>query len=256
MIRISALASGSKGNSMVIDGPEGALLVDAGLSARELVRRMGEVGVDPARLQGIVVTHDHSDHIRGVRVLAKRLGLAVYGTSATLGSSDLPEVHSKNAIEPGTSFDAAGFSVIPFSLPHDASDPVGYVFEGFGARIGIATDLGSVNNLVRERLTGCDMLLLEFNYDDQMLRDGPYPWFLKQRIQGRMGHLSNSHSADLLGEIIHSDMQHVILGHLSEVNNCPDKAMAAAEAIAGYGNGTKLTVGRQARPTETVVIEK
>jgi phosphoribosyl 1,2-cyclic phosphodiesterase len=256
LIRVSALASGSKGNSLLIDGPEGALLVDAGLSAKELVRRMGVVGVDPQRLRAIVVTHDHSDHIRGARVLAKRLDLPVYGTGATLDSSDLPAVDRKNTIAPGTPFDVAGFSVVPFSLPHDAADPVGYVVQGFGARIGVATDLGCVNSLVRERLTGCDMLLLEFNYDDRMLKEGPYPWFLKQRIQGRLGHLSNSHSARFLSEIIHSDMQHVILGHLSEVNNCPDKAMAAAEAMAGYGNGTELTVGRQARPTPLIVFER
>jgi phosphoribosyl 1,2-cyclic phosphodiesterase len=241
---------------MLIDGPEGAMLVDAGLSAKELVRRMDVVGVDPQRLRAIVVTHDHSDHLRGVRVLARRLQVPVYGTGDTLAKAGLAPETINNAITPGTPFDVAGFSVVPFSIPHDAADPVGYVVQGFGARIGVATDLGSVNALVRERLTGCDMLLLEFNYDDRMLTEGPYPWFLKQRIQGRLGHLSNSHSARFLSEIIHSDMQHVILGHLSEVNNCPDKAMAAAEAMAGYGNGTEITVGRQARPTPIVVLEK
>ena len=100
------------------------------------------------------------------------------------------------------------------------------------------------------------MLLLEFNYDERMLRDGPYPWFLKQRIQGRFGHLSNSHSARLLGELHHPDLQHVFLGHLSETNNCPDKALAAAQSVAGCGNGAELTVGRQSRPTPLVVLEK
>ena len=255
MIRVSVLASGSKGNSMLIDGPEGALLVDAGLSAKELVRRMEFVGADPQRLRAIIVTHDHSDHLRGVRVLAKRLELPVFGTGATLAAADLPSVEIKNTVTPGSPFDVAGFSVVPFSLPHDAADPVGYVVQGFGARIGMATDLGSVNSLVRERLAGCDMLLLEFNYDERMLRDGPYPWFLKQRIQGRFGHLSNSHSARLLGELHHPDLQHVFLGHLSETNNCPDKALAAAQSVAGCGNGAELTVGRQSKPTPLIVIE-
>ncbi|MDF1535967.1 MAG: MBL fold metallo-hydrolase [bacterium] len=255
MIRVSSLASGSKGNSLLIDGPEGALAVDAGLSARELVRRMEIVGVDPGRLRAILVTHDHSDHLRGVRVLAKRLGIPVYATRDTLAAAHLPPGIREIPITPGIPFDAAGFSVVPFPLPHDAADPVGYVVQGYGIRMGVATDLGSVNALVRERLTGCDMLLLEFNYEERMLLDGPYPWFLKQRIQGRLGHLSNDHSARFLSELIHTDLQHVILGHLSEVNNCPDRALAAAETVAGYGNGTRLTVGRQAEPTPIIVLE-
>ena len=256
MISVSALASGSKGNSVFIDGPEGALLVDAGLSARELVRRMGIVGADPDRLRAILVTHEHSDHLRGARVLARRLGLPVYGTGATLAAAHLPPEISERPITPGTPFDAAGFSVVPFSLPHDAADPVGYVIYGQGIRIGIATDLGSVNALVRERLTGCDMLLIESNYDERMLLEGPYPWFLKQRIQGRLGHLSNDRSASFLSELLHTGLQRVVLGHLSEVNNNPERALSAAEAVAGYGNGTELTVAKQSKPTPMFRIER
>jgi phosphoribosyl 1,2-cyclic phosphodiesterase len=255
-IGVSVLASGSKGNSIYIDGPEGALIVDAGLSAREIMRRLALVGASPDHISGILVTHDHSDHLRGVRVLAKRLDLPVYGTEPTLKAVGLPDGARRRVITSGEDFSVAGFTVKPFSLPHDAADPVGYLLMKGSLRIGIATDLGCVTQLVKRRLAECDMLVLESNYDDHMLLEGPYPWFLKQRIRSRNGHLSNEVSSRVLSELLHPGLQSVILAHLSEVNNCPDRALGEARGAAGVrGNGLDLTAAGMAEPTPIFYIE-
>lgn len=257
LIGVSALASGSKGNSILIDGPDGSLIVDAGLSAREITRRLEVMGAPLDRLSGILVTHDHSDHLRGVRVLAKRLGLTVYGTADTLRAAGLDGETPWEVVRSGVDFEVAGFTVRPFSLPHDADDPVGYLLAMGTVKIGIATDLGCATALVRRRLAGCDMLILESNYEEKMLLQGPYPWFLKQRIQGRMGHLSNEDSSQILGELLHPGLQSVILAHLSEVNNCPGAALERAEgAVGGRNNGVRITAASMAEPTEMFYIEK
>ncbi len=255
-IGVSALASGSKGNSIFIDGPDGSLIVDAGLSAREIMRRLAHVGASPDRLAGILVTHEHSDHLRGVRVLANRLGLTVYGTVDTLRAVGLPESASVRVVKSGENFAVAGFTIKPFSLPHDAADPVGFLLARDGVRIGIATDLGCATALVRRRLAGCDMVILESNYDEGMLLEGPYPWFLKQRIRSRNGHLSNEASAHILSELLHPGLQRVILAHLSEVNNCPEAALdEAVGAVGSRGNGVGLTAACMANPTPVFIIE-
>jgi phosphoribosyl 1,2-cyclic phosphodiesterase len=255
-IGVSALASGSKGNSIFIDGPDGSVLVDAGLSAREILRRLAHIGASPRRLTGILVTHDHSDHLRGVRVLARRLGLTVYGTADTLAVPELSDTETLRTITSGEEFAIAGFTVKPFALPHDARDPVGYVLERDGIRIGIATDLGCGTALVKRRLAGCDMVILESNYDEDMLLEGPYPWFLKQRIRSRKGHLSNEASSQILGELLHPGLQRIVLAHLSEVNNSPDAALGEAGGVVGSrGNGLDLTAAGMAEPTPIMIIE-
>ncbi|UCG39255.1 MAG: MBL fold metallo-hydrolase [bacterium] len=255
-IGICALASGSKGNSILVDGPEGALLVDAGLSAREILRRLSHVGADPGRVRGILVTHDHSDHIRGVRVLARRLGVPVYGTGSAVKAAVAPESLPASFVKPGGKLEVAGFTVLPFSLPHDAEDPVGYVLGLDGIRIGIATDLGCRTALLMERMAGCDVLVLESNHCEKLLMEGPYPWFLKQRIRSRTGHLSNEASGSILTDLVHDGLQHVILAHLSEINNTPDLALgSAAEAVAAGRNGVALTVAGMAVPTCVVKLE-
>jgi phosphoribosyl 1,2-cyclic phosphodiesterase len=255
-IGVSALASGSKGNSIYIDGPDGSLLVDAGLSAREIMRRIACIGASPERIAGILVTHDHSDHLRGVRVLAGRLGVTVYGTADTLKAAGLPDAINTRIIKSGDDFTVAGFTVKPYSLPHDAADPVGYKLEQNGVKIGIATDLGYATALVKRRLAGCDMLILESNYDEDMLLEGPYPWFLKQRIRSRRGHLSNEASSQVLTELLHPGLQRVVLAHLSEVNNCPEAALGEAEGAIGVReNGLDLTAAGMAEPTPIIIIE-
>jgi phosphoribosyl 1,2-cyclic phosphodiesterase len=255
-LKVCALASGSKGNSILLDGPEGALLVDVGLSAREIIRRIHIVGVDPGRIRGILVTHDHSDHVRGARVLAKRLSIPVFGTPGTLEMAGLDERTSTARICSGKEFSAAGFTVYPFSTPHDAADPVGFVLCMAGTRVGIATDLGCATALLKKRLEGCDFLFLESNHDEKMLMEGPYPWFLKQRIRSRMGHLSNDASSRILSELLHRGLRGVVLAHLSEMNNRPDLALGtAAEVVEPGRNGVSVTAAGMAQPTKVFRLE-
>ncbi len=253
-IALSVLASGSKGNSIYLEGPDGALLIDAGLSARETVKRIELVGADPRRVKGILVTHEHSDHIRGVKVVARRLKVPVYGTPETVTAARLPGDVRIHEIKAGTPFAAAGFEIMPFTIPHDALDPVGFIAGLGSVRVGVATDLGHATTLVRERLKDCGALVLESNHDEKMLMEGPYPWFLKQRVKGRSGHLSNVASAEMLARFSNPDLQFVILAHLSEINNVPDLALGTArEALAGYGYG--LEAASAAAPTKLVYLD-
>jgi phosphoribosyl 1,2-cyclic phosphodiesterase len=255
-VQVCSLASGSKGNSILISGPEGGLLVDAGLSAREIVKRIHAIGADPSMIMGILVTHDHSDHVRGVRVLARRLSIPVYGTRGTLEGAGLVDMAPVKHIDSGREFTEAGFKIHPFSLPHDAADPVGYVVSWEGVRIGIATDLGCATALVKRRLTGCNLLFIESNHDEKMLMDGPYPWFLKQRIKGRTGHLSNAASADALTGLLHDGLEGVVLAHLSEMNNKPELALGTAgEAVNPGTNGIKIITACMAEPTAVFRLE-
>lgn len=247
-MRLCLLASGSKGNSFFLETDSCRLLIDAGLSGRETIARLSSIGVDAETLDGILVTHEHTDHVRGVGALARRLKLPVMGSSRTLqaarhaiGRAELAE------FDAGTSFVFKGISIDPFPITHDACDPVGFRIEGKEGPIGFATDLGIATRLTREKLRGCRALVLEFNHDEQMLQDGPYPWHLKQRIRSRHGHLSNAEGACLLEELLHPGLQGVFLSHLSEVNNEPALAMAAARGLLSRQNvcGPDLFLGCQ-----------
>ena len=308
MVRFTVLASGSKGNSAVVSGGKTRLLVDAGLSCRELFRRMKLVGEAPETLDAIIITHEHMDHIGGLAVTARKLGIPVYFTEATHrawmrwitprrqmtyaqwieqcrqqaasrqaepapepdacecddaeGSSEpaqklaqtppegpnaagttgetasekpdpawLPSVEYFQA---GRPFQIGDISVSPFTIPHDAADPVGFVFQAEGVRMALATDLGYIPPNVKLQLKNVDLLLLESNHDLEMLRDGPYPWSVKQRVLSRVGHLSNEAAADFLETTYDGQATYVILAHLSESNNLPDLArVTAARALAG-----------------------
>jgi len=225
-MRFCVLASGSKGNAAWIEAGGEAVLVDAGLSGRELIRRMTLAGLEPDRLKAILVTHEHRDHVLGVGVLARRWGLPVYINEATLDRSR-PIIGSikPHLFSTGTDFAVGEFQIHPFSLSHDAADPVGLTFERNGTRLGLATDLGVATNLVRERLSGCRALILEANYDDQMLTEGPYPWETKRRVRSRHGHLSNENAAELLADVAHAGLIKVVLAHLSQTNNTADLAL-------------------------------
>ncbi len=244
-LSVCVLASGSRGNAIYVsDGPT-SILVDAGLSAREIERRLRLRGLDAAGLSAILVTHEHTDHLRGVERLVRRYRLPVYltdGTQRAAGNlKNLPGLYSFAC---GSEFRISTLSVRPFSISHDARDPAGFTIGANGGRIGIATDLGQVTSLVREHLRNCQMLIIEANHDPDMLTSGPYPWFLKQRIRSRTGHLSNHESSALLADVMHPGLKHVILAHLSETNNTPAKASAATFPVLA-GTGTALTVAAQ-----------
>ena len=340
MVRFTVLASGSKGNSTIVSGGHTRILVDAGLSCRELFRRMKLAGEDPATLDAIIVTHEHQDHINGLGVTARKLGIPVYFTEAThrawmrwltprrqmtykqwleqcrqqaaerqaevvvpAEAASLDECEGDEAEEeeaaveltasadesaaaagedgepespkpespkkdptwlPAVEFFQAGrpfqigdIAVSPFTIPHDAVDPVGFVFHAEGVRMAVATDLGYVPPNVKAQLKGVDLLLLESNHDLEMLRDGPYPWQVKQRVLSRVGHLSNDATAEFLETSYDGHATYVILGHLSESNNLPELARVSAErALNGRASllANRLLLATQHEPLAPILF--
>ena len=330
MVRFTVLASGSKGNSTVVAGGKTRILVDAGLSCRELFRRMKAVDADPATLDAIIVTHEHSDHVAGLAVTARKLGIPVYFTEPThrawvrwlspskqmtysqwleqcrqqaagrMAEADAPtgedcdpeevdntldelaantddETARSTAVVPkkrksvaekdptalpsvqyfqaGKAIQIGDISVSPFTIPHDAADPVGFVFQAEGVRMAFATDLGYIPPNVKAQLKSVDLLYLESNHDLEMLRDGPYPWSVKQRVLSRVGHLSNEACATYLETEYDGQATYVVLGHLSESNNLPELARISAErALNGRASllANRLLLAPQHEPLATI----
>ncbi|MBI1922421.1 MAG: MBL fold metallo-hydrolase [Geobacter sp.] len=249
-MRVCLLASGSKGNSLYVEAGDTRILVDAGLSAVETGNRLAAIGVHGTDLHGIIVTHEHSDHVRGVGTVARKYRIPVMISAPTrkqverlLGKTQVQEFDS------GAPVMFRDIVIDPFPITHDAADPVGFVIESHEGKIGIATDLGIATRLVQEKLKQCRMLVLESNHDEQMLQAGPYPWHLKQRIRSRHGHLSNIESAQLLEELIHSGLEGLFLAHLSEVNNDPALALEATRQTISRTNicSPAVFVGNQYR---------
>jgi phosphoribosyl 1,2-cyclic phosphodiesterase len=338
-MRMTVLASGSKGNSTVIASARTRVLVDAGLSCRELLRRMEMASEDAAKLDAILITHEHVDHVAGLQVLARRLGIPVYFTEAThrawvrmltpkstmtyakwleqlqakkLGGPQDDNGNSGNVeqeprresvelaasgdeemqlpveeyVEPahrnetainvapsakadpaalpkveyfraGCGFTIGDLAIEPFTIPHDAADPCGFVFESEGIRMAVATDLGYVPANVKAALKRIDAMLLESNHDLEMLRDGPYPWSVKQRVLSRVGHLSNAAAAEFLERDYDGGAAYIVLGHLSESNNAPELARLAAErAIGGRMPllGNRVVLAMQSEPLPAICL--
>jgi phosphoribosyl 1,2-cyclic phosphodiesterase len=344
MVRFTVLASGSKGNCTVLSGGRTRILVDAGLSCRELFRRMQLAGEEPATLNAIVITHEHQDHVNGLAVTARKLGIPVYFTEGThrawmrwlqprrqmsyaqwlemvrkqaaerqaepeaeVVENDLLDESNEGSLtplpvensvqtaaasldqlpdpscdtapdpasdgrppslkddptwlpaieyfQPGEPFSIGDICISPFTIPHDAADPVGFVFSSEGVRLGFATDLGYIPPNVREQLRDLDLLLLESNHDLEMLRDGPYPWSVKQRVLSRVGHLSNDAASEFLAADYDGQAAYVILGHLSENNNLPELARVAAErALLGRASllANRLLLAAQHEPLSAI----
>jgi phosphoribosyl 1,2-cyclic phosphodiesterase len=358
MMRMTVLASGSKGNSTVISSSRTRVLVDAGLSCRELLKRMVVAGEDPEKLDAILITHEHQDHIAGLAVLARRLKIPVFFTepthrawvrmltprttmtyakwldhvqrekevraatiaaststaglaaqfaaqseaianisaeAAALNRSDDPNATLELPVDPdeeelcepethgaesqisapaaqkadptqlpaveyfhsGTQFSIGDIEITPFTIPHDAADPCGFVFESEGIRMALATDLGYMPPNVKAALKRIDVLLLESNHDLEMLRDGPYPWSVKQRVLSRVGHLSNDATAEFLQKDYDGGASWIILGHLSESNNAPELARLSAERALGNHPsllGNRILLAGQSIPLEPIAL--
>jgi phosphoribosyl 1,2-cyclic phosphodiesterase len=340
-MRMTVLASGSKGNSTVVASAHTRLLIDAGLSCRELLKRMVLAGEDPAALDAILITHEHQDHIAGLATLARKLRIPVYLTEPThrawvrmvtpratmtyekwldhvqkekaaraYAAAGLAEDEADRACRPepgerpasaeepdalrieagaeqdpdaedlcgppgpkadpaflpaveyfhsGSSFSIGDISVTPFTIPHDAADPCGFVFESKAEsiRMAIATDLGYMPPNVKSALKRLDVLMLESNHDLEMLRDGPYPWSVKQRVLSRVGHLSNHATAEFLSRDYDGGAAYIVLGHLSESNNAPELALLAAEqAIGGRMTllGNRVLLAQQSAPLASICL--
>jgi len=223
-VRICHLASGSSGNSLLIESGEGSLLVDAGLSNRQINLRMEKISSEISNVKGVLITHEHSDHTKGVEVLVKKSNIPIHINEKTYLAlakklkKPIPE-ENLSFFTTGDEFNIGGFSVRTFPIPHDAEEAVGLVVSKGNIKIGIATDLGHSTHLIRERLKGVNVLVLESNHNVSQLMDGPYPWMLKQRIRGKEGHLSNEDALALLCYLAHDELEHVVFSHVSEVNN-------------------------------------
>lgn len=232
-MRFAVLGSGSGGNAAVVECSGTRLLVDAGLSAKQLVRRMRLVGVEPESLDGILLTHEHGDHVAGLRVLMKSLEVPVFATPSTshVVRENLGPLSWK-LFESGSRFAIGKIGVESFAVPHDAVEPVGFVFRREDCAIGLVSDAGHVTRAVSERLNGVQALFVEANYDDELLEaDTRRPWSTKQRISSRHGHLSNAQTADLITQLVPSGLKRVVLGHLSKDCNKPEVAIAAMEGL-------------------------
>jgi phosphoribosyl 1,2-cyclic phosphodiesterase len=302
MMRMTVLASGSKGNSTLVASSRTRILVDAGLSCRELLKRLQMANEDPAALDALLITHEHQDHVQGVAVLARKLGVPVYFTQAThrawmrwmmphkrmtyatwlaqrqqdpvprqvlaeetACAEESPTAKADDPCHlPGVEYFCAGsgfwigdIAITPFTIPHDAADPVGFVFEADGVRMAIATDLGYMPPNVKMAIRNCDVLVLESNHDLEMLRDGPYPWSVKQRVMSRVGHLSNEAASDFLEKNYDGNASYVVLAHLSECNNLPELARVRAErALRDRMSllANKLLLAGQDAPLESICL--
>lgn len=327
MVKMTVLASGSKGNSTILSSSRTRILVDAGLSCRELFKRMAAAGEDPCTLDAILITHEHQDHVQGLAVTARKLGIPVYFTEPThrawvrwmtpqkrvtyadwLAARNHPSAQGPRAGDPdktaaaeqpanheapapvsvaasvsiaaseepepieerdpcalpsieyftsGEGFCVGDIAVTPFTIPHDAADPVGFVFQVEGVRVAVATDLGYMPENAKRHLKRCDVLMLESNHDLDMLRDGPYPWSVKQRVMSRVGHLSNLAAAEFLESEYDGGAAYVVLAHLSESNNLPELARVSAErALRDKMNllANRLMLAMQDKPMESILL--
>lgn len=228
-IRLTVLGSGSAGNATCIEAKGTRLLLDAGFSCRQLSARLEAVGIAPSALDGIVVTHEHVDHVRGAALFARKYGVPVYCIAATARAAGLDDADgvTLRSIVPDRSFPVGGLQVNPFPVPHDAVETIGCTVEFEGGRVGYATDFGHAADSVRQGLAGCDLIILEANHDVAMLRNGPYPEQVKRRVLGRHGHIDNETSAGLASEVASERTGCIVLAHLSAKNNRPDLALAA-----------------------------
>ncbi len=247
---MAVLGSGSGGNALVIDTGTTRILVDAGLSAKQLCLRMEARGIDPSSLSGIMLTHEHGDHVRGLDVFLRKHRVPIFATALTreVVEDKLKGKADWRVFQRGQDFELGEMVVRAFSIPHDAVDPVGFVCTNHDVKVGVATDLGHITGLVRDELKGVRGLFVESNYDEVLLdADTKRPWATKQRIASRHGHLSNAQAAELVAELAGHGLRDVFLGHLSADCNCPIKA---AETVTGLSGKVRVQIAPQEVPTD------
>ena len=250
------LGSGSSGNSVAIWDQETLFLVDAGFSCKETARRLDVAGLDANDLEAIFISHEHSDHINGARVLNKKFSPRVLSTEPVHEWLDLKyAVITEPILEPGRTEEIGRFKVTPFEVPHDASQTVGFQIQNNGRKLIIATDLGHVTPRLRKKFEDADALVLESNHDVQMLNDGKYPYFLKKRILGMQGHLSNEQSAEVQANVISDKTKHILLAHLSQDNNVPEMALAESKKALKKVTGRRIEVAPASQTEISKIIK-
>lgn len=229
-MELCSIASGSSGNCIYVGSDAGHILIDAGISGKRIEEGLNGIGLKTAEMQGILVTHEHIDHVAGLGVLARRYGIPLYATQGTIEAVKRMKSVGKideslfHVIQPEVEFRVGDMTIEPISISHDAADPVAYKIKQGKKKAAVMTDLGFYDARIVQTLQNLDVLLLEANHDVRMLQTGPYPYPLKQRILGDRGHLSNENCGRLLGEVLHDNFKTVVLGHLSKENNYPQLA--------------------------------
>ncbi|MCF7853411.1 MAG: MBL fold metallo-hydrolase [Candidatus Pacebacteria bacterium] len=259
MIGLTVLGSGSRGNGIVVQSDDASILIDAGFSSREIQRRMCTVGLENLKLDAVLVSHEHSDHVKGLRVLAKQLDLPVFcnrGTGEVIKDRGLSP-DQLSLFSAGASFTIRDMTIEPFSIPHDAMDPMGFIIRTPTHKVGIVTDLGHVSRMACHHLRECDILVLESNHDLDMLRQSTRPWSLKQRIISRHGHLSNDDSMALLQQILHPRTKHVVLAHASQDCNRYDlvRKCVTANLTSWQRPDVQAYVATQDTPLPTILAQ-
>lgn len=250
-MRVCTLASGSSGNSLFIESKYSKILVDAGISPRQILKRLSLLDVSISDIDAVVVTHEHLDHTKAIT----KLDIPVYVASETTHLWK-DRVSFLSEFDSSSCFEIKDFFITPFSVPHDAIDPVGFTIELEDIKIGIVTDIGSVTGLVIEKLKNSNFLILESNHDNNLLLNSNYPWELKQRIKGRLGHLSNLQSSALLNSLCHDHLKYVVLAHLSEQSNNPEVAYTQAKKVLKNRNtnGIHLSVAPRSTIGEVLTL--
>ncbi len=258
MLEFCVLGSGSSGNATIVRDKETTLLFDAGFSGKEIINRMKKAGLDPKEITAVIVSHEHGDHVKGVGVMSRRYGLPVYATPITHDNHFLrgQRLENEERISPTKAFKIDDFKITPFEVPHDASQTVGFRIENGGKCMAIATDMGHAPAKVQNKLKNCDALVLESNHDIQMLKDGPYPAFLKKRILSEKGHLPNVETGEVLAKVISARTKHVTLAHLSQENNSPEVALGTVKQIlkSKKVDGVMIVPASQHSPADIVRI--
>jgi len=243
-MRFCVLGSGSKGNATLVMGDRGRVLIDAGFSCKEIERRLGLLGIRPQELSAIIVSHEHSDHIRGAGVLSRKFKLPVFSTPLTreAAGSSLEKLHHYEAFASGKPFEVDDLTIHPFSVSHDAADPVGFVLLDSQSSLGYCSDTGIVSRLMEHRLSLCQALIFECNHDPHLLKNGPYPESLKQRVRSKSGHLANGQALAFIKKLTEEGcLTHIVLAHISETNNHPEKIR---QAIAEHFNPENQAIAK------------
>ena len=264
-MNLYSIASGSSGNCIYVGNEDTNILIDAGISGKRVIEGLTSIDVNPEKLNGIMVTHEHSDHVKGIGVLARKYKVPIYATAETihamLRSSSIGRIPEElfHIIEPNASFEIQDITVNPFSISHDASNPVAYSFENAGKKVAIATDLGTYDDYIVAQLEGCHALLIEANHDIHMLQVGSYPYILKRRILGDRVHLSYDNSGKLLTRIFHDGLGYIVLGHLSKENNYPDLAYETVkyemeQFDRDILSKCKLSVAKREEPSSYITV--
>lgn len=263
MVRLTVLGSGSSGNCAVVSTGRTTLLIDAGLSAKQICVRLEAAGYSMDQIDGILLTHEHQDHTNGLEVLSSKRQLALYATALTqetlLGSLKFRKPPAWRLMNTGSAFEFQDLRIESFPVPHDAVDPVGFVIADEESRLGVLSDVGFVTNLIKDRLKAADSLFVEANYDTQLLEaDTKRPWATKQRISSRHGHLSNDQAAELIESVAHPGLHHVVLGHLSDDCNDPSRAaQRIQESLHRVGvKDTRVLCAERRCLTATIEVAK